>query len=156
MDLQLPCPPVGHRTFEKSLSKITIGDVDRPEQITKFIRPYTCVLDRHSLEIEYKPGDLQKADLAIAQGMFAYPRFINDVFQAHQELFRHSQCRIYQFQTLTPSQQTFVFGLFITDGSHNLIDYCLDTAHAQKRRAVLHRLMRAVCTPQSVVRKLFT
>jgi hypothetical protein len=154
MNLQLPCPEVGHRSFEKSLSTITIGDAERPEQLSKFIRPYTCVADR--LDIQYAPGELQKTDLVIAQSMFAYPRFIIATFQSNVELFRHSQCRIYQFQTIPQSIKPFVFGLFITDGSHNLIDYCVESANVQKRRAVLTRLMRAVCTPQSVARKLFT
>jgi hypothetical protein len=43
--------------------------------------------------------------------------------------------------------------LFITDGTRNLIDYCIDTQQAHKRRPVLQRLMRAVCTPSSIARR---
>lgn len=152
MNLHLPCPPVGHRSFEKSLNNITIGDADTRAQISKFIRPRSCVID--SLNMEYRPGELQKTDYHIALSMFAYPRFVASTFQNHYALFEHSQCRIYQFQTIQPSKAAFIFGLFITDGSHNLIDYCVDSRLASKRRSVLFRIMRALCSPESIARKI--
>jgi hypothetical protein len=148
----LPCPPVGHHQFEKSLSCITIGDADTPQQISKFVRPYSSAFD--NLGMKFKPGELQKTDLVAAHIMFSYPAFIANTFRNNIDLFQHSQCRIYQFQTIPRSGKPFIFGLFITDGSHNLVDFCVDEPQSIKRRAVLMRLIRAVCTPGSVARKL--
>lgn len=148
----LPCPPVGHRTFEKSLSSIVVGDTDTATQVSKFIRPYTCTQD--GLNMSYRMGELQKADVITALAMFAYPRFITDVYQKNIDVFRHSQCRIYQFQTTPKSGNTFIFGLFITDGSHNLIDFCTESRLAHKRRPVLLRLIRVLCTPESIAKRI--
>ena len=60
----LKCPRVGHRTFETSLPSITVGDADTPNQISKIVRPHSCVLDE--LQMEYQLGELQKADLVAA------------------------------------------------------------------------------------------
>lgn len=149
----LPCPPVGHRAFEKSLKNIRIEDTDTPQQITKFVRPTLCLTD--ALGAAFLEGELQRTDLAAAMAMFHYPKFIERCFAQHRELFLVSQCRIYQFQTIPArSGVPFVFGLFITDDQHNLIDFCLDTQQREKRRGILLRLIRAVCTPSSVNRKL--
>jgi hypothetical protein len=149
----LQCPQTGHKTFEKSLSHITIGDVDTPEQITKFIRPSICTSD--DLNMKYEPGVLQRVDLIDALSMFAYGNFISATFKKNIDLFRYSQCRIYQFQTIIKkSGKPFIFGLIITDGSHNLIDFCLETPQSHKRRTVLVRLIRAICTPESIMKKL--
>jgi hypothetical protein len=148
----LTCPRVGHKTFEKSLPSITVGDANTPSQISKVIRPYTCVSDE--LQMQYQPGELQKADLVAASMMFAHGRWVMLTFNQHKQLFKNSACCIFQFQTATGSGENFVFGIFITDGDRNLIDYCVDTALAHKRRPVLHRLMRAVCTASSVARRL--
>jgi hypothetical protein len=148
----LKCPRVGHKTFENSLSSITVGDANTQNQISKVVRAHACVVDE--LQMQYQPGELQKADLAVASTMFSHRRFVLQTFELHKQLFRHSACCIFQFQTVTGSGETFVFGLFITDGDRNLIDYCVDTALAHKRRPVLHRLMRAVCTSASVSRRL--
>lgn len=152
MPSSVQCPDVGHKTFEKSLRNITIGNADSPEQISRVIRAHNCVVD--DLNIQYKPGELQKLDLVDALAMFSARRhFVLSTFQSKSQLFQHSPCCIYQFQTVT-SRDTFVFGLFITDGDRNLVDYCVDTQHAHKRRPVLQRLMRAICTPGSVARRL--
>lgn len=148
----LKCPRVGHRTFETSLPSITVGDADTPNQISKIVRPHSCVLDE--LQMEYQLGELQKADLVAASTMFAHRHFVLQTFERHKQLFKHSACCIFQFQTVTGSGANFVFGIFITDGNRNLIDYCVDTALAHKRRPVLHRLMRAVCTATSVAHRL--
>lgn len=148
----LPCPPVGHKQFQKNLSQILIGDADTPEQISKFIRAKNCTLD--DLGLEFLPGELQKRDLVAASTMFEHKQFITSVFNKNIDLFRISQCRIYQFQTIPKSGVRFIFGSIITDGSHNLIDFCLDSRHAEKRRAVLIRLIRAICTPESIARKI--
>lgn len=152
MNLLLPCPSVGHRSFEKSLRNITIGNAETPTQISKFIRPHSCTQD--DLNIQYQPGELQKMDYHIAMSMFSYPNFVASTFRSKSELFRHSQCRIYQFQTILESNNPFIFGLFITDGSHNLIDFCLDSKQQHKRRSVLIRLIRAICTPESLAKKI--
>jgi len=149
---QLTCPQVGHKTFEKSLSTITLGDVVSPNQITKFIRPRACTIDH--LQVEYEPGELQKVDYLEALGMFDYPRFIASTFQQHASLFNTSECRVYQFQTLTGSGATYIFGLFITDGANNLIDLCVDSTQATKRKSVLMRLIRTICSATSVANKL--
>lgn len=147
------CPDVGHKAFEKSLRSITIGDADTPQQISKFIRPHDCVSD--DLNMRYGTGELQRLDLVEALSTFRERRhFVLTTFERNRQLFQHSACCIYQFQTVTGSQNTFVFGLFITDGNRNLVDYCVDTLQAHKRRPVLARLMRAVCTPLSVARRL--
>lgn len=148
----LKCPDVGHKTFEKSLSSITLGDSDTPQQISKIIRSVDQTID--DMNMVFAPGELQKSDLAVALSMFAHRRFILTTFETHRELFRHSQCRIYQFQTITKSASAFIFGLIITDENRNLLDYCVDTLQADKRRRVLHRIMRAICTPSSVSRRL--
>lgn len=148
----LKCPTVGHRTFETSLSSITVGDADTPSQISKVVRPHSCVHDE--LQIQYCPGELQKVDLLTASTLFAYRRFVLQTFENNKQLFMHSACCIYQFQTVTPAGAIFVFGIFITDGERNLIDYCVETALAHKRRPILHRLMRAVCTATSVAIRL--
>jgi len=153
MPPSVQCPDVGHKAFEKSLRSITIGNADSPQQISKFVRPYHCVSDE--LNMQYPPGDLQQLDLVEALATFRERRhFVLSTFERNRELFQHSACCIYQFQTVTGNQNTFVFGLFITDGNRNLIDYCVDTLQAHKRRPVLMRLMRAVCTPMSVARRL--
>lgn len=152
LNSRLPCPQVGHRSFEKSLSEITIGDTDTPAQISKFIRTYTCVEDE--LGMKFQMGELQKVDMIAALTMFAYPQFIQTVFKENVGLFRHSQCRIYQFQTLPKSKIPFIFGLIITDGAHNLIDFCTQSPQSHKRRTVLLRLIRAICTPESIARKI--
>jgi len=148
----LKCPRVGHKTFENSLSSITVGDANTPSQISKVVRPHSCVLDE--LQMQYQPGELQKADLVAASTMFTHRRFVLQTFENHKQLFKHSACCIFQFQTTTASGENFVFGIFLTDGDRNLIDYCVDTALAHKRRPVLHRLMRAVCTATSLARRL--
>ena len=148
----LTCPPVGHKQFEKSLPKITIGNADTPNQISKVIRPRSCVVD--DLGIEFAPGELQRVDLAAAVPLFEYRHFVVATFERNKDVFTHSQCRIYQFQTHTSTGSTFIFGLFITDGAGNLIDFCVDTSQREKRRSVLVRLIRAMCTRDSVARKL--
>lgn len=148
----LKCPRVGHKTFENSLPSITVGDANSTNQISKIIRPHSCVSDE--LQMQYQPGELQKADLVAASAMFTHRRWVLLTFEQHKQLFMHSACCIFQFQTTTTSGENFVFGIFITDGDRNLIDYCVDTALAHKRRPVLHRLMRAVCSASSVARRL--
>ena len=148
----LQCPRVGHKTFENSLPSIIVGDANSQNQISKVVRPHDCVVDE--LQVQYQPGELQKSDLVEASAIFSHRRFVLQTFEKHRQLFLHSACCIFQFQTITPSGDHFVFGIFITDGDRNLIDYCLDTALAHKRRPVLHRLMRAVCTAASVARRL--
>lgn len=150
---ELACPRVGHKAFERSLQVIRLESIDTPEQISQFIRPALCLTD--NLGVAYDEGELQRADFLRAQTLFAHKEFINRTFAAHRDLFRVSQCRVYQFQTII--QRTgvpFVFGTFITDSQHNLIDLCLETKQQDKRRAILHRLIRAVCTPASVNKKL--
>jgi hypothetical protein len=106
------------------------------------------------MQMKYPPGELQKADLVAVAALFVHHRFIYQTFERHKHVFNHSACCIFQFQTITGSGAPFVFGSFITDGDRNLIDYCVDTALAHKRRPVLHTLMRAICTATSVARRL--
>ena len=153
MQQLLPCPQVGHTSFENNLKQIRLGDTETPSQISKFIRPATCTQD-DSLGITYAAGELQKKDLSMVPLLFAYPRFVLDTFRAHSDLFNVSQCRVYQFQTIPKSGNPFVFGLFITDSQHNLIDFCVDSRHPLKRRHVLTRLMRVFYTPESIKTKL--
>lgn len=148
----LACPPVGHKTFEKSLKFIRFEDADTPQQISKFVRPALCLTDE--LGAAYVEGELQRRDLDMVRAQFLHPQFIRKTFKDNLELFRVSQCRIYQFQTLTQRGKPFCFGIIITDSQHNLIDYCVDTHQVEKRRPVLMRLIRAICTPSSVARKL--
>jgi hypothetical protein len=148
----LKCPRVGHKTFENSLPSITVGDANTASQISKIVRPHACVLDE--LQMQYQPGELQKADLVAALTMFSHRRWVLQTFESNKQIFTHSACCIFQFQTVTGSGENFIFGIFITDGDRNLIDYCVDTALAHKRRPVLHCLMRAVCTATSVARRL--
>ena len=148
----LKCPRVGHKTFEKSLPSITVGNANNPNQISKIVRAHDCLVDE--MHLMYQPGELQKADLVSASTLFAHGRFVLQTFERHKLLFQHSSCCIFQFQTTTNSGDNFVFGIFITDGDRNLIDYCVDTALAHKRRPVLHRLMRAVCTATSLARRI--
>lgn len=148
----VPCPQVGHKQFQNALKFIELGDVEKPEQISKFIRPHMCVNDG-SLGMQYSPGELQKADLASIPLLFEHPHFILRVFRENESLFRNSQCRIYQFQTAPRNGPVFIFGTFVTDGTHNLIDFCIDTRQCDKRRAILFKLIRAICTPQSIAQK---
>ena len=147
----LACPNVGHKAFEKSLNTITVGDADTPQQISKFIRPHSCVHDH--LNIQYAPGELQRADLAYACQLFAHRNFVLGTFERNRRHFEQSECRIFQFQTITPSGKAFVFGLFVADGNNHLIDYCVDTELVHRRKPVLLRLIRALCTPESVSRR---
>lgn len=148
----IPCPDCGHKRFQKTLSAITLGDSDKPEQLSKSIRPYTLTQDE--LGLTYEDGELQKVDLIKAQSMFTHSRFIGDVMRRHQEMFLYTQCRVYQFQTILPSGDTFIFGTVITDSSHNLVDFCIDTHLRHKRRGVLMSLIRALCTPASVSHRI--
>ena len=148
----LKCPRVGHKTFENSIPSITVGDANTPNQISKIIRAHDCVVDE--MQLCYQPGELQKADLVAAFSLFAHCRFVLQTFELNKQLFKRSACCVFQFQTSTASGENFVFGIFITDGDRNLIDYCVDTALAHKRRPILYRLMRAVCTATSVARRL--
>ena len=151
----LPCPPVGHKTFEKSLKVIRLEDADTPAQISKFIRPSRCLTD--DLGSAYLEGELQRLDMTEALARFkpSFHDFIKRKFHEHRDLFQVSQCRIYQFQSVTQRTNVpFIFGLFITDSQHNLIDFCLETKQQDKRRPVLLRLIREVCTPTSVIKKL--
>lgn len=150
--LTLPCPEVGHSKFKKQLGSIVIGDVTKPEQVSKFIRPWQSQSDE--LGVQYAPGELQKLDLLTAKNIFSHARFIEQTLIKHPDIFRYSQCRIYQFQIQLPSGSSFVFGTIVTDGSHNLIDFCLDTKQAEKRKSVLMGLIRTICTPTSINRKL--
>lgn len=152
MQHHIPCPNVGHRALQHSLKTIAIGDTQTREQVTKFVRPASCLTDE--LGATYEPGELQRKDLSSIPTLFAYPSFIATTFTQHRALFEHSECRIYQFQTTPRSGPVFIFGLFITDGQHNLIDFCVDTPW-HKRKPVLEPLMRAICTPGSVNRRLF-
>jgi hypothetical protein len=150
---KLPCPIVGHKTFEQSIRNITIGDTESPQQISKFIRPKFCLTDE--IGLQYEPGELQKSDIQRALTMFAYSDFIKRVINQNLQLFYVSQCRIYQFQTIKKqSGLAFIFGLFITDGSNNLIDFCTESKNVERRKGVIKTLMRAICTPESVNRKL--
>lgn len=153
MQTTLSCPHVGHKSFEKSLSSITVGDTNSPSQISRFIRPYTCLYDG-ALGITYGAGELQKVDFASARSAFDYPIFIDNAFHHNASRFRESECRIYQFQVISGSGVKFVFGIIVTDGANNLIDYCVDTAQAHKRRPVLLQLIRAICTPASIQARL--
>jgi hypothetical protein len=149
----LKCPRVGHKTFENSLQSITVGDANTATQISKIIRAHSCVVGE--LQIHYQPRELQKTDLVAVSTMFTHRRFVLQTFENNRHLFQHSACCVFQFQTtIAGSGEIFVFGIFITDGDRNLIDYCVDTVLAHKRRPVLHRLMRAVCTASSVARRL--
>jgi hypothetical protein len=148
----LSCPPVGHKLFEKLLPEITLGDVHKPGQISKFIRARTCITD--PLGVVYGEGELQKLDLQSAMQLFAYPQFLSTTFNRFSDRFMASQCRVYQFQTMTPTSGAFVFGMFVTDEQHNLVDFCVDSTQTIKRRTVLVTLIRAICTPQSVAFKL--
>lgn len=148
----LLCPQVGHKLFEKSLRQITLGDVQQPSQTTKFIRAFNCVEDK--LGIIFKPGELQRADLQSALAQFAYPNFLFNTFTQYSETFRSSECRVYQFQAPPSASSSLIFGMFITDGSHNLLDFCVESPNQVKRKAVLIKLMRAICSPISVATKL--
>jgi len=151
----LPCPIVGHKGFEKNIGLITIGDSDSPHQVSKFIRPRNCLIDEMGLE--YSPGALQKADLVQALSMFSYPGFVEHCFRQNQELFLNSECRIYQFQTRSNSSAAsclFKFGLFITDSADNLIDFCVESTKPEKRKSVLLALIKAICTPESIHRRI--
>lgn len=148
----LKCPRVGHKTFENSLPSITVGNATTQNQISKIIRPHSCVVD--DLQIEFAPGELQRADLVEVPALFEHHRFVLQTFERHRPAFMRSACCIFQFQNVTASGVVFVFGSFVTDGDRNLIDYCVDTALAHKRRPVLHTLMRAICTATSVARRL--
>jgi hypothetical protein len=148
----LKCPSVGHKRFEKSLNSITVGEAESPQQITKAIRSFNTTLD--PIGIEHPPGQLQASDLAVAIPAFAHRRFIIHAIERNRQIFQHSTCWIYQFQDVNQATgETFVFGLFLTDANRNLIDYCVETRQAHKRRAVLQLLIRAICTPESVSRK---
>ena len=146
----MACPPCGHAKFQRKIGNITIGPDSRETQITRFVRPFDATCDE--LGLSYAPGELQKRDLVDAFATFAYARFIDQVFQKHQQVFRLSHCRIYQFQTTSASGQ-FIFGLFITDDANNLIDFCHEAAQATRRRAVLLELIRALCTRGSVAKR---
>jgi len=148
----LTCPPVGHKLFEKSLPQIVLGDTEKPEQITKFIRPASCVED--GLGIVYQTGELQRIDLQAALQLFAYPRFIATTFNLYRDRFQASECRIYQFQSMTPASGPFVFGMFITDDRHQLLEFCVDQPNTAKRKTILLKLIRAICTADSVAAKL--
>ncbi|WP_426172533.1 hypothetical protein [Pseudoduganella sp. R-34] len=150
--LVLTCPPVGHRLFEKSLTEITLGDVEKPGQISKFIRARSCTQD--GLGAVYQEGELQRLDMKTAMGLFAYPQFLATAFSRFSDRFNSSECRVYQFETVTTSGGPFVFGMFITDDQHNLIDYCVESNQHAKRKPILLKLIRAICTPRSVAIKL--
>jgi hypothetical protein len=147
----LACPPVGHSSFRKSLSNITLGDVQAPNQLTKLVRPASATRD--GLGMDFPPGELQKRDLQLALQLFAYPGFIDRTIAQHKELFAHSECWIYQFQNVSASGP-FIYGLFITDGQRNLVDFCVDTNKKDQRKSVLVALMRLVCTQLSVTKRI--
>lgn len=152
MQRPLPCPHVGHKGFQDSLKQIYFGDQQSSSQISKFIRPVSARKDE--MGMTYAPGELQRKDLSQVPALFAYTPFIARTFEQHKHLFQHTECRIYQFQTTSRSGGPFIFGLFITDGLHNLLDFCVDPRQSHKRRPVLVSLMRAICTPQSLNKRI--
>lgn len=89
----LKCPRVGHKTFENSLPSITVGDASSPNQISKVVRPHSCVLGE--LQMQYQPGELQKSDLVEASTMFSHRRFVLQTFEQHRQLFMHKACCIF-------------------------------------------------------------
>lgn len=152
MQQPLPCPQVGHKGFQNSLKEIHFGDQKGPAQISKFIRPADALED--GMGAVYRPGELQRKDLSEVPKLFAYVPFIARTFDNNRNIFQHSECRIYQFQAVTRSNEPFIFGLFLTDGNNNLIDFCVEQRQSHKRRPVLVTLMRAICTPESFNKRI--
>jgi hypothetical protein len=150
MSATIRCPPLSLKKFQTALRVIELGAADNPQQTSVVVRPADCTADE--LGIIYAFGELQKFDLSRAITVLAYPRFVLRTFANNRPLFDHSEGRIYQFQ-MPQTRGTFVFGLFITDFQNVLIDFCLETTQAAKRRQVLLPLMRAVCTSESVSRR---
>ena len=154
MDIQtIPCPECGHKRFQKILSEIRLGDCINAGQVSKIVRPQACLFDNFGLR--HPPGALQKKDLSEVEGLFQYPHFVFRTFEKYKDTFRYSQGHIYQFQTVTSSGDIVVFGMVITDGSHNLVDYCCNSFRQRKNRTVMQSIIRAMCTNESVAVRFF-
>ena len=152
MQQPVPCPQVGHKGFQNALKEIRFSDQQGPAQISKFIRPAAMLEDE--MGARYRPGELQRKDLSEVPRLFAYVPFIARTFDRHRQLFQHTECRIYQFQAVNRESEPFIFGLFLTDGNNNLIDFCVEPRQSHKRRPVLVTLMRAICTPESFNKRI--
>lgn len=150
---QLPCPLLGHKGLQRTLKQIIVGgEAQTPAQISSVIR--AASRRRDGLQMDYPPGELQRLDLATVPKQFAYPQFIVRTVLHHRLHFQTLDCHVYQFQLAQRFDNPYVFGVFITDESRALIDFCLASQQAAKRRLVLIKLMRAICTPESVNKRL--
>ena len=151
--LQNPCPEQEHEYFQLELEFITNVSTETVQQSSRFIRPATVVEDINVPGRICAQGVLQRADLEGAEELFEDWDFIYRTVQQNRVLFAYSQCRIYQFESSTPTG-TFVFGTVITDGSHNLVDYRVRAQFANRCRDILLTLIRSMCTPESVSYRL--
>jgi hypothetical protein len=151
--VKLPVPETGNRAFERVLKEIELEEVVGRAQITKFVAPRLRTSDVDVLSgVLHPPGKLQHRDLLAVRTLFEHPDFIVRTIVSNA-LFDTEEARVFQFQNQT-SNGRFVYGIFVTDGCLNLVDFCVDASRQDKRRSVLKPLIRAVCTPESLQGRL--
>lgn len=151
--MKIPCPATGNRSFERVLGAIELEEIVGRAQITKFVAPrFPTSKSVDPLGADISPGKLQQLDFREIRTLFAHPEFVVRTI-ASNEVFDHDVARVYQFQNYTGASP-FVYGIVVTDSNRNLVDFCLDASRQQQRRSVLTPIIRALCTAESVQRRI--
>ena len=151
--MKIPVPATGSRSFERALGAIELEEVVGRAQITKFVAPrFPTSESVDPLGAYLPPGKLQQRDFREIRTLFAHPDFVVRTI-ATNEVFDHEVARVYQFQNQTGASR-FVYGIVVTDSNRNLVDFCLEASRQDQRRAVLTPLIRALCTAESVQRRI--
>lgn len=149
--IAIPCPVCGYKRVNRA--EVRLGKGIRAGQVSKIVRPQACLID--DFGSWHPPGALQKKDLSEVEELFHFPHFVFQTFEKHKDTFRYSQGHIYQFQRVSPSGRAMVFGIVITDGSHNLVDYWCNSFRQFRNRAVMQSIIRAMCTRESIAVRFF-
>jgi len=152
--MQIHCPALPNKSFAKKLQTVYVGEeVITPCEIMKVIPAFNQTIAQPDFNFEYKPGELQKKAIYEALLHFKYKHFLMRNIYANPA-FLNSEARIYQFQNpegFTP----FVYGMFVTDGNGNLIDYCCESSKLKMRKQTLVSLISAICTKESVAKRVY-
>jgi hypothetical protein len=152
--MQISCPTLPNKSFEKKLQTVYVGeDVVAPCEIMKVIPAFNQTVDSTGFNLKHAPGILQKKAIHEAILHFKYKNFLIRNIYANPA-FMDSEARIYQFQN-PEGFIPFVYGMFVTDGNGNLIDYCCESSKLKLRKQVLVSLITAICTKESVAKRVY-
>lgn len=152
--MQISCPALPNKSFEKKLQTVYVAEeVITPCEIMKVIPAFNQTEDLSGFGLKCEPGALQKKAIHEALIHFKYKNFlIRNVYA--NPAFMDSEARIYQFQN-PDGFVPFIYGMFVTDGNGNLIDYCCESTKLKMRKQVLVSLIAAICTKESVAKRVY-